>query len=45
MKQRTQRKNKTTGVKVSVSSYCGRAAVSVTVGKELIEHHAEAPDI
>lgn len=45
MKQRTQRKNRTTGVKVSVSSYCGRAAVSVTVGEELIEHHAEAPDI
>lgn len=44
MKRHTQRK-KRTGVKMCVSSYCGRAAVSVAVGVELIEHHAEAPDI
>lgn len=45
MKQSTQRKNRTTGVKMCASSYCGRAAVSATVGEELIEHHPEAPDI
>lgn len=41
----TQHKKRTTGVKMCVSSYCGRAAVSVAVGVELIEHHPEAPDI
>lgn len=31
--------------KVCAGTYCGRAAVPVAVGEELIEHHPKAPDV